>query len=83
MHKKKCTPNKVYALKKVRQKKCTPNPRNRRFAPIRLFLYMSIKNYITERYSLPKALLLYLKDRRDKNLLNQRKSLMSNDESVI
>jgi len=33
---------------------------NRTFAPIRLFIYMRIKKYITERYSLPKALLLYL-----------------------
>ena len=35
------------------------NAVNRRFAPIRLFLYMIIKKYTAERFSLPKALLLY------------------------
>ena len=49
------------SLIKSTLKKIRPNPKKMRFAPIRLFLYMRIKKHITERYSLPKALLLYLR----------------------
>ena len=44
----------------VLEKLFRKSPINRRFATLRLYLFIRIKNYLTVRYSLLKALLLYL-----------------------